>query len=95
VELSKTDAAISIHTFYYALDVTPDRFLLVNPRLEDPLIDCPTAVFLRPGIAGRTLEWRSRGFRTETADAGPVKLSLSASPDSDLEPISVGRSRAR
>jgi hypothetical protein len=84
VELRRANAAVSIHTFYYSLDITPDRFLLANPRLKDPLIDCPTAVFFRPEIAGRTIEWRLKGFRTETDDAGSIRLSLVASPNSDL-----------
>jgi len=84
MELKQSQDDISLHTFHYALRFTSEDFNLVDPRLEVPLIDCPSPVIYWPEFDGQALAWEFDRFQVSNSSCGPVEIKVLCKPDNDV-----------
>jgi len=84
VQVTHKENEVHLHTFYYAMDLAPEGFSLVNPRLDDVLIQCPWPIIYWPEFDGVTMNWRFDRLEVKEATAGAVEIRIRCKSESDI-----------
>jgi hypothetical protein len=75
--ISNTNS-VAIRTFFYAVELTRDRFVLIDPRTGHKLIECPTALIYRPQFGSEEIAWALVDWNIQAADSGPIDIVIRA-----------------
>ncbi|MBN1865014.1 MAG: hypothetical protein JW808_08945 [Victivallales bacterium] len=73
------EKAVCVSGFHYAVQISPDGFVLSDPRAGHRLFETSSPLLLRPEFCRCTNKWQDVKLQSEPSDAGAVVVQVTGS----------------
>jgi len=76
MQVTRNAGSVTVSTYYYKIELNEGSFRLSDPRMGHVLLDCPSALVVRPQLDAAQRHWSHVRWDVQSSGSGKVEITL-------------------